>query len=1073
MTGIKTRFFKQNQYNSRFHNRGAREGRRRQKRRGFLFLIFFVSFRAFAFPLPGDNDYLILEEKRFRVIFDKQHLPSIDKISRKIKFHLEAASRFQDRVLDGRLTVVLVSSKAQIPNAFASIYPSPTIVLYPSGAAGLNNEVSLPDWFEGIFEHELNHIFQMSHSKSPAILRQIFRIPGFWFFYLHNPYPNLFLPRFVLEGDSVLKESLQGGGGRLFNGAARALVYSQLKHHRHQPLRFMKKNLLSYRRTAHSGNEKYLHGGYFTAMLTEAYSYKTVSGFFKPDKKKPSKKIRKQINDAPIKRFLSPLLADHFSFQNIRLFLPNLTKAYFNRYMKEAAQQKSSSEPALFKSAVCPAFGAEGNDVFFMTSDLKSIPVMRIFSKKTKKQTSKKADLPLDKLFKINGEYYARSAQEIKPHLIHYSLFSKGLRDNKRFDSMYVQDIRGDKVLYIDSKNSLDGFKLYLNDSFLSRTNSNALFDKNGNVFFFKQKGRKRVLYKNKQPVFSYTGFYGEVLDIESDGTIYWTGASPYGSSVYQYKKGRIFRSLSSDTVVRAKSINDKEFIACEITPFGYEYKIIPKKPHREEPAFYKYKFLQTAETKGRAPGSFAETPARRAERLISSSAAKEEGRESGKEGREREKEGKPQTEAAAEEYSPLKHIRYKTGSLQGIFLVTGGLLASDFLFADYLQRHNFILNYIAVSPARLTDSLHLFGLTYLNRVFPLEWKLGYRSVFSIEDFVSDTGLFEMHYPLFKKGRRFSSLSALKMLQRDEKSSGLTGLFRGQINYGYKRSFPYNYTFNRSSAVRVFFDHRYEKKLNGFKSGAVWDAALHIGKEFYLFPSLSYARSFHPKINPAEVSLYDFSADSESPASDEGSSFSHSFNPQRREDLGSVGFVTNDLNEFIKSRYGAESAAVASLGLKKAIDISFAGAEIRLAPLARVRGIVLENLSEYNTKTSAQDRTGFSETGDLQQTVPAQKLSEFSELSEKETKKSVKESEQYLKRLEWTLGFEVELMAAPKLILGFGYGFLTPLKFWENGARDDSPQSAEPTSIGGSIDKPLTQTDPASWTTNFYFKAPL
>ena len=274
MTGIKTRFFKQNQYNSRFHNRGAREGRRRQKRRGFLFfsrrsavtvsrkpsfhqeilqespaseknankslissslanifsaakrrrraarvfLIFLIlfSFRAFAFPLPGDNDYLILEEKRFRVIFDKQHLPSIDKISRKIKFHLEAASRFQDRVLDGRLTVVLVSSKAQIPNAFASIYPSPTIVLYPSGAVGLNNEVSLPDWFEGIFEHELNHIFQMSHSKSPAILRQIFRIPGFWFFYLHNPYPNLFLPRFVLEGDSVLKESLQGGGGRVF-----------------------------------------------------------------------------------------------------------------------------------------------------------------------------------------------------------------------------------------------------------------------------------------------------------------------------------------------------------------------------------------------------------------------------------------------------------------------------------------------------------------------------------------------------------------------------------------------------------------------------------------------------------------------------------------------------------------------------------------------------------------------------------------------------------------------------------------------------------------------------------------
>ena len=212
----------------------------------FVFLIFIslFSFFSFAFTLPGDNNYLILEEKRFRIIFDKQYLPSIDKISRKIKVSISAMSRFQNRVLDEKLTVILVSSKAQIPNALATIFPSPTISLY-SSIIGLT-ELSLPVYFDGVFEHELNHIFQMSRSKAPEILKKLSIFPGLWFFYIYNPYPNMFLPLFVLEGDSVLKESLFHYGGRLYSGHARALVYSQIQHYRHRPDEFMKKKLFGF-----------------------------------------------------------------------------------------------------------------------------------------------------------------------------------------------------------------------------------------------------------------------------------------------------------------------------------------------------------------------------------------------------------------------------------------------------------------------------------------------------------------------------------------------------------------------------------------------------------------------------------------------------------------------------------------------------------------------------------------------------------------------------------------------------------------------------------------------------------
>ena len=106
----------------------------------------------------------------------------------------------------------------------------------------------------------------------------------------------------------------------------------------------------------------------------------------------------------------------------------------------------------MFESAVCPAFGADGDEVFFLTSNLRSVPLLRIFNKKTKKWQSRKADLPLGKVFKIKDRYYARSSKEIKPLTVHYSLFSEGLKNNERFDSMYVQDLWKDKVLYIDTK---------------------------------------------------------------------------------------------------------------------------------------------------------------------------------------------------------------------------------------------------------------------------------------------------------------------------------------------------------------------------------------------------------------------------------------------------------------------------------------------------------------------------------------------------------------------------------------------------------------------------------------------
>ena len=1073
----------------------------------FVLLTTFPLF-SIAFAPPGDNDYLILEEKQYRIIFDKQYLQSIDTINQKIKVHLDNMSQFKNRKLEKRLTIILLSSKTQISRALATMFPSPTISLYPVGIIGLH-EISLPIWFEGVFEHELNHIFQMSHSKSPKILKRFFI--QYNLLDVYKPYPNVFLPRFILEGDSVLKESLFHYGGRLYSGYARALVYSQIKHHQNQIDQFMKDLLRFSYLTPHSDKEKYLHGGYFMAMLAETYPHETVNSFFNVDKIL-KKNIRKQIKETSVTEFLSPLFAEKFSFRHTRLFLEELTKVYFNRWLNQASHQKSSAEPILFKSAVCPAFGAAGNEIFFLTSDLKSVPKLRIFNKKTKQWTQQTLDLPLDKVFKIKGKYYARSRQEVKPHIIHYSLFSEGLLNNRKFDSKYVQDLWKNKTLYIDPKNNLDGFKLYVNDLFYSDTHSNALFDKSGNIYFFKQKNKVRTLYKNKRPLFSYSGYYGSLLGIETDGTVYFTGSSSHGSSVYQYKNGRISRSLSSDTVIRAKKINAGEFIACEVTPYGYEYKIIPEKLRRQKPVLYKYKFkkrnpLPRLKNNKRVSTDKSPLNSRSSTTVYQTSTSQKKTLNTKRQisSITQKNQKNKIISLKYKEYSPLKHIRYKGGNFHGFIATPINVFDAKFLFSDYLLHHIITLGYaniITLGHANaflsyyLEDSLHLINLNYQNRIYPLEWELGYQTffdssspnTFSPSSEESDLnmkhiGYLWLNYPLFKKGRWFSSISSLNTIHYNKNyQSTPNGLWRGQVNLGYSRSFPHNYASNRSSVLSVFFDnrhkffdnpHKLDRNLNSFKSGVIWESVFHLGREFYIFPSVSYARSLNPEVNPTKASLYTKYSDYENQ-----SAFFHSSDSYISiiDDISSSSFVRGDIYEAIgKYRYGAKSIGTMSLGLKKAYNIS--GDWIsRFAPLMRIRWLILEDLINYDTKSS-ENMVIFGDDELLEKGTPPEKIQKLIDLSEKKIEKKIEKAAQYTQWLEWTMGIESEFIISNQrqVTLGFALGFRTSLKFWEDdhltNIRNDSSVG-----ISGSFDdkeNEVHEKTMKSVFTNIYLKMPL
>ena len=147
----------------------------------------------------------------------------------------------------------------------------------------------------------------------------------------------------------------------------------------------------------------------------------------------------------------------------------------------------------------------------------------------------------------------------------------------------------------------------------------------------------------------------------------------------------------------------------------------------------------------------------------------------------------------------------------------------------------------------------------------------------------------------------------------------------------------------------------------------------------------------------------------------------------------------------------------------------------------RVRWLILEDFFSYDTKTDSSDSIITFGDNPLDKDISTKHFQKLVELSEKEKEKSTKKAEQYIQWLEWTFGFESELMVVnqSRLILGFAFGFRTPLKFWKD--NDDpnptgSGSSSDDDSIGGSFDDigngDYKQSVRSAFT-NIYLKMPL
>jgi WD40-like Beta Propeller Repeat len=115
-------------------------------------------------------------------------------------------------------THVVLVDQTELANGLATPLPYNTIVITAAWPGGSEFIGKTDDWLRLVFTHEFTHVVHLDRSVGWAkVVRGIFgRVP--------LAFPNLFLPKWQIEGLATYEESVRTDGGRLHAGDFRAIV---------------------------------------------------------------------------------------------------------------------------------------------------------------------------------------------------------------------------------------------------------------------------------------------------------------------------------------------------------------------------------------------------------------------------------------------------------------------------------------------------------------------------------------------------------------------------------------------------------------------------------------------------------------------------------------------------------------------------------------------------------------------------------------------------------------------------------------------------------------------------------
>jgi hypothetical protein len=478
---------------------------------------------------------------------------------------------------DEKLHLGLLSANNQIANAFSTQFPFNMQMNYIGGTL-MVDYMGTSSWIKTLLLHESAHNFQTNPKKNPLsrIAHKIVKnipVTSLYFFPIF-PVPNSLESPFILEGNAVLNESRFGIGGRLYNGFLLAMSITQARAGYITPQRSYNSHLYFPYGTHH-----YIVGGFFQLYLAQKYGVDKVNGYFW--------NFSGQYLPMQTNAIFKMTFGEDFEFE---------LKEYAKWLKDKYSEFCESSGELMATSKVHDKLNSDQDEIFFLTSDAISKPKLNIISKKGERVIKRRDSFFLGEVFKVDGKYYSSTSSTTEVEKIEIGLFdSQGdILDKSR--SKILQRVLSDgRFVYFDVNRSFDKPALYVDGEFYEYVNSSVFSDEDDNLYYFKQDGKKRILYKNREPLFSYLGWYGFVVDVDENG-IYFVANSKNGSSLFLFQNGEFFRVTKGDDVIDAKLLDNNMLLVTTITANGYDYLKLPTIHKREIPYNRTYFFEHSSD---------------------------------------------------------------------------------------------------------------------------------------------------------------------------------------------------------------------------------------------------------------------------------------------------------------------------------------------------------------------------------------------------------------------------------------------------------------------------------------------
>ena len=465
--------------------------------------------------------------------------------------------------LDSPLYIGIIKNNKQIPNAFSTQVPFNETIFF-NGGSGMGEYFSSNSWLINLMTHEIAHDYQLNakHYYSETFHKYIGNnpYPIFFSFIPFFTIPNLMLPTFLLEGDSVLNESKFHNGGRLYSGELKALKNANIST-------LTPTNLKNNTDSFPYLTQKYIVGGYFMLYLSQKYGYDKVNKFF----------YHHSIHYINPLRFETSFKS-HFGItmkQAIKNFIEYTKKQNYNPLKTSITSSKSYINLSKID-----------NKIYFITTNLINKKSLNIYDTNL---TTFDTDLANGKIFKFD-KLYTLANKQLSSKLIKWGLFDK----NNNYIKNSIGKYYFTKNSYIDINSSFIYPKFYYKNKFYDENISSA-YEYNNSIYYFKQEKEYKVCYKNKTPLFKFKGYYAKLVEVQNN-KIYFIANSENGSNLYMFDK-KIYALSNYDNIINAKKIDNK-FLVETILNDGYHITTLKPKKHLKTPYFpniaqndFKFKF--------------------------------------------------------------------------------------------------------------------------------------------------------------------------------------------------------------------------------------------------------------------------------------------------------------------------------------------------------------------------------------------------------------------------------------------------------------------------------------------------